>query len=199
MEDFFTESYPDPNPDQSNNISTNVRRFILDVLQTLVLSTILFLAINAVSARIRVQSISMQPTLFEGDFVLVNRVAYKLGTPGRGDIIIFRYPPNPDAEPYIKRVIGLPGEVVSIVNGKVSINGDPLSEPYLSTSTGSSGTWKIPENSLFVMGDNRNNSSDSRVWGMVPFENVIGKAEVVYLPFQHWQVLNPRVAIAAES
>jgi len=80
----------------------------------------------------------------------------------------------------------------------VQVNGVPLREPYLNSITRSGGSWKVPEDSLFVLGDNRNNSSDSRAWGMVPLANVIGKAEVVYLPMSHWQVLNPSTAAAAE-
>jgi signal peptidase I len=198
MEYFFTESYPDPQPDPASANAANVKRFLLDTLQTLLLSALLFLVINAVTARIRVESISMQPTLYEGDFVLVNRVVYKLGQPGRGDVIVFRQPRNPDAEPYIKRVIGLPGEVISIAEGQVYINGEALREPYLKTATGHDGSWQVPIDSLFVMGDNRFYSSDSREWGMVPLENVIGKAEVVYLPMSHWQMLNPSTAAAAE-
>lgn len=198
MEYFFTESYPDPQPDPGSNNAARMKRFVFDMIQTLLLSALLFFAINTVTARIRVESISMQPTLYEGDFVLVNRVVYKLGQPGRGDVIIFRQPRNPDAEPYIKRIIGLPGEVLSIAKGQVYINGEPLREPYLKSTTGYDGSWRVPEGSLFVMGDNRFYSSDSREWGMVPYENIIGKAEIVYLPPTHWQVLNPSIAAAAE-
>ncbi len=139
----------------------------------------------------------MQPTLYAGNFVLVNKLAYKLGTPGRGDIIVFLYPPDPTQVPYIKRVIGLPGDHVHIANGKVYVNGEMLVEPYLVTATNRGGDWNVPANSLFVMGDNRNNSSDSRSWGYVPLGNVIGKAEVVYWPPQKWGLLSFPTAAAA--
>jgi signal peptidase I len=173
------------------------QRAILDVVETLLLSVVLFLAINALTARIRVESISMQPNLYAGDFVLVNKIAYRIGEPKTGDIIVFRYPPDPTQTPYIKRVIGLPGDQVQITDGKVYVNGHQLIEPYLSTTTNRGGEWSVPQESLFVMGDNRNNSSDSRAWGMVPMGNVIGKALVIYFPPQHWNVLHASIAAAA--
>jgi len=170
----------------------------MDILETLILSVVLFLGINAVSARIRVESISMQPNLYAGDFVIVNKLAYKLGTPARGDIIVFRYPPDPTQVPYIKRVIGLPGDNVHIADGKVYVNNEVIPEPYLSVVTNRGGDWTVPANSLFVMGDNRNNSSDSRSWGMVPMENVIGKALLIYWPPQDWALLHVQRAVAAD-
>ena len=139
----------------------------------------------------------MQPTLYDGDFVIVNKLAYKLGDPSRGDVIIFRYPPDPDREPYIKRIIGLPGDQVRIADGMVYVNEVPLQEPYISAPPNYTGSWSVPEDSLFMLGDNRNHSSDSHSWGMVPLENVLGKALVVYLPVAHWQTLNPDTAAAA--
>lgn len=198
MESFRSEYLPGSELPQPEENRRSVRRFVLDVLETLVLSLVLFLAINAVSARIRVESISMQPTLYAGDFIIVNKLAYKLGEPGRGDVIIFHFPPDPNREPYIKRVIGLPGETVRIEGGKVYVNNVPLNEPYISAAPSYEGSWVVPEDSLFVLGDNRNSSSDSHSWGMVPLKNVIGKAEVVYWPPTEWQILNQSTATAAE-
>lgn len=197
MDSFHTEIVPEQEPGQLKP-SGGGRRMILDVLETLVLSVILFLGINAVSARIRVESISMQPNLIAGDFVIVNKLAYKLGSPRRGDIIVFRYPPDPTQTPYIKRVIGLPGDRIHIENGQVFINDAFLTEPYLRVPTSRGGDWTVSENSLFVMGDNRNNSSDSRSWGMVPMENVIGKGLVIYWPPDHWGLLHISQAVAAD-
>ena len=191
MEYYRSEITPDPE-------ITGYRRALLDVLETILLSLVLFLGINAVSSRIRVESISMQPTLYAGNFVLVNKVAYKLGAPSRGDIIIFRYPPDPTQVPYIKRVIGLPGDRIRIADGKVYINDQLFTEPYLTVTTQRGGTWIVPEGSLFVMGDNRNNSSDSRSWGWVPIQNVIGKAEVIYWPPKKWSLLHFPSAAAAQ-
>jgi signal peptidase I len=174
------------------------RRIVADVLETVFLAVFLFLGINTISARIKVESVSMQPTLYEGDFVFVNKLAYRLGKPQRGDIIVFRYPPDPTQIPYIKRVIGLPGDQIVISNGEVNINGQRLTEPYIAAPPARGGNWTVPPDSLFVMGDNRNNSSDSRSWGFVPYDNIIGKAEVIYLPTRHWAVLHQPSAAAAD-
>jgi signal peptidase I len=174
------------------------RRTILDTLETILLSLVLFLAINAVSERIRVESISMQPTLYPGDYVIVNKLAYRFKhNPDRGDVIVFRYPPNPDAIPYIKRIIGLPSDQIHIADGKIYVNGELVIEPYLVVTTNRGGDWSVPEGQLFVMGDNRNNSSDSRSWGFVPLENIIGRAELIYLPPQHWAFLHENIAVAS--
>lgn len=195
MESFRSEVVPEDTPGEVKDSSP--RQFVIELIETIAMALLLFLGINAVTARIRVESVSMQPTLYAGDFVIVYKIAYKLGEPGRGDIIVFRYPPDPDREPYIKRIIGLPGDIVSIENNTVMINGQPLNEPYISSPPTYEGTWIIPEDSLYVLGDNRNRSSDSHSWGMVPLENVVGKALVVYWPPENWQLLDPSTAIAA--
>ena len=197
MENINIEAAPDPQTTGSKDAKGSWKSFLIDVLETLVLSVVLFLIINAISARIRIESISMLPTHYEGDFVVVNKLAYKFGAPSRGDVIVFRYPPDPQSEPYIKRIIGLPGETIKIEHGQVFVNDVEIREPYLKASPRYQGTWIVPQDALFVLGDNRNNSSDSHSWGMVPLENVIGKAEVVYLPISHWQVLTPNFAAAA--
>jgi signal peptidase I len=177
--------------------SNPILGFIRDLIQTAILAVILYLIINAVVGRIRIESISMQPTLYEGDLVLVNRFAYQIGEPKRGDVIVFHYPIEPEREPYIKRVIGLPGDRITISNEQVIINGSLIEEEYTQAEPSYQGEWIVPENELFVLGDNRNRSSDSHQWGMVPMENVMGRAEVVYYPIQHWQTLHQNVAIAA--
>lgn len=198
MNNYRAEVMPDPQMEPAGKESGGVRRFLLDVLETIVLSLVLFLAINAISARIRIESISMQPTLYAGDFVIVNKISYLFGEASRGDIIIFHYPPDPDREPYIKRVIGLPGDIVNVSNGRVAVNNQPLNEPYISAPPNYEGEWMVPTDSLFVLGDNRNSSSDSHSWGMVPVDNVIGKAELVYWPPDEWKMLNGVTAVAAE-
>lgn len=196
MEHLRSKEYPDP--PSENPKRGSFRRFIKDILEIALISLFLFLSINTISARIRVESVSMQPTLFAGNFVVVNKLSYRFGEPSRGDIIVFRYPPDPELDPYIKRVIGLPGEHVLVEDGKVYINGVRISEPYLETQTQQGGEWTVPQDGLFMMGDNRNNSSDSRAWGMVPLENVIGKAFMVYWPPEKWEVLSMSYAVAAE-
>jgi signal peptidase I len=196
MEQYRAEIYPDPG-NKEDEKSNNSKRFIIDFVETIALSVILFLGINFISARIRVESISMQPTLYAGNFVIVNKLAYKIGQPARGDIIVFHYPPDPQREPYIKRVIGLPGDQISVNGGFVYINGEPLGEPYINAQPNYQGNWVISDGELFVLGDNRNRSSDSHSWGTVPLENVIGKALVVYWPPESWKLLDYNTAIAA--
>jgi signal peptidase I len=159
--------------------------FLVDVLETLILSVILFVGINAVSARIRVDGSSMEPTLHAGQFVIVNKLAYRFGAAARGDVIVFHFPRNPDQE-YIKRVIGLPGDTVAVENGQITVNGELLDEPYLDGQTGYPGIWTVPVGHIFVLGDNRNNSFDSHNWGTVPMDYVIGKAILVYWPPTDW-------------
>jgi len=169
-------------------------RFLKDVLETLVLSVVLFVGINAVTARIRVDGESMVPTLASGEYVIVNRLTYRLGSPQRGDIIVFHFPRDPKEE-YIKRIIGLPGDEVEVKNGQVYINGQPLDETYLNVKMDYIGTWRIPAGQLFVLGDNRNNSSDSHDWGTVPMDYVVGKAILVYWPPPDWGLVG-HVALA---
>ncbi|MGB9672773.1 MAG: signal peptidase I [Anaerolineales bacterium] len=197
MDNLRSETQPDINLEEGQSNPNKFRQTLVDIIETILLSLVLYFGINAVSARIRVESISMQPTLKAGYYVIVNRLAYKIGKPNRGDIIIFRYPPDPQREPYIKRVIGLPGDTVQIQAGKVYVNGEQLIEPYIAAAPDYEGTWKVPEGNLFVLGDNRNRSSDSHSWGMVPLDNVIGKALVVYWPPDAWKVLETNVAVAA--
>jgi signal peptidase I len=180
-----TQYQPEPVVEQPSNW----KRFVLDILETLVLAVVLYFGINAVSARVRVDGFSMRPTLQDGEYILVNKLAYKTGEPHRGDIVVFIFPVNP-AEDLIKRVIGLPGESVAIHNGMVSVNGVVLTEPYIASPPAYDNEWVIPEGQLFVLGDNRNDSRDSHQWGFLPIENVIGRAVLIYWPPEEWQVIN---------
>ncbi len=184
LENYQAESFPEPVAPQPERQS-GILRYVLDILETLVLSLVLFAIINAVSARIRVDGFSMQPTLETGEFVIVNKLAYKLGSPRLGDVVVFHYPRDPEQE-YIKRVIGLPGDSVRVADGQVTVNNILIDEPYIAAAPAYQTEITVPENSLFVLGDNRNNSSDSHNWGPVPMENVIGKAIFVYWPPQNW-------------
>ena len=164
--------------------------FMWELLQILLLAVVAYFGINFVTERIRVESISMEPTLHEGNFVMVNKLAYHWGEPDHGDVVVFKYPLDPDGTPpYIKRIVGLPGDVVVIKNGVVTVNGQALEEPYIMEAPRYDGKWTVPGDSLFVLGDNRNRSSDSRIWGMVPYENVIGKALFTYWPPENWRLL----------
>ena len=178
-----------PQPDTEKEKTGSLKRIVLDILETLLLAVVLYFGINAVSVRVRVDGFSMNPTLQDGEYILVNRLAYKIGQPVRGDIVVFSFPMDPRQD-LIKRVIGLPGETISVQDGKVLVNGVPLDEPYIAAPPIYNNTWVIPEGQLFVLGDNRNESKDSHEWGFLPMENVVGRAILIYWPPPEWQVIN---------
>ncbi|MDA8217406.1 MAG: signal peptidase I [Dehalococcoidales bacterium] len=185
-----------------------------EVLETVLLTLLIFLLVRAVVQNFKVDGHSMEPTLQDGQYLLINKAVYwqldlapianllpqltdgaqskvdLFHEPGRGDIIVFRAPQSPDHD-YIKRVIGLPGERVEIKGGKVYVDGRALSEPYISDPPlYEMPLVTVPANSYFVLGDHRNNSSDSHVWGMVPRDNIIGSAWVSYWPPAQWGLLS---------
>ncbi len=180
MDTLQAETIPDA-VDKGKRRS-GLMKALVDILETLIWAVVLFVLINLVSARVRVDGSSMLPTLTNGERVIVNKLAYRLGEPKRGDIIVFYFPVDPSQE-FIKRVIGLPGDQVSIHKGVILINGQRLEEPYLDVSIRYEGDWTVSGEQLFVLGDNRNNSLDSHNWGTVPVDYVIGKALFVYWPF----------------
>jgi signal peptidase I len=179
--------------------------------EALFIAFILALVIRAFLAQaFSIPSGSMQPTLLIGDYLLVNKFAYGLrnpltnkvwipiGTPQRGDVVVFIYPQDPTKD-YIKRVIGLPGDRIQIINKKILINGkvyatpqavydDPrvIPPPQSPTESGrdNMGPVVVPANSYFVMGDNRDHSYDSRFWGFVPMDAFRGKAFIIYFSWQ---------------
>lgn len=126
---------------------------------------------------------SMEPTLKPGDRIIVNKLIYRYSQPERGDIMVFKYPRDP-ARDFIKRAVGLPEETVEIKDSKVYINDKKISQPFLEPGLqfGSFGPVEVPGGSYFMMGDNRNNSEDSRIWGTLPGENIVGKAMFIYWP-----------------
>jgi signal peptidase I len=174
----------DPKPEGPNLLG-----ILVDIVETLLLSVVLFFLINAVSARIKIDGSSMEPNLHHGEFVIVSKVNYKLGEPERGDVVVFDFPRN-ITEEYIKRIIGLPGEEIKIEDGQVYVNGEVLTEPYIMIEPHYEGKWIVEEEELFVLGDNRNNSSDSHNWGTVPLDNVVGEALIVYWPPSSWGLIN---------
>lgn len=191
-----------PAQEISNQRRRKKRSKGLEMIETIVVAFLLAVVIRATIAEARfIPSGSMIPTLEIGDRLIVEKISYYFSPPKRGDVIVF-YPPNPGHEPqngkdrffrwlgftrdaaYIKRLIGLPGETVSVQNGLVLINGQPLDEPYIQTPPfDEMQPTLIPENNYFMMGDNRNNSRDSRVWGTLPKENIIGKSRFRFWPF----------------
>ena len=190
--------HPDVEDETQPTPKSSFYKFLIDLLETLVLSVLLFLGINTISARIRVDGSSMEPSLHTGEFVIVNRLSYRFGEVERGDVVVFHYPGDPEQE-YIKRVIGLPGDNVRITEGSVYVNGNPLEEPYIAARPRYNGTWDIPDDQLFVLGDNRNNSSDSHNFGPIPEENVIGEAFFIYWPPTNWGLISNPQAVNAAS
>ena len=212
MTDFSPENEIQPVP-EAVPARLEWKLFLREILGDVVLVLIFALVINVISARVRVEGYSMLPTLDNGEYVLISRLAYMLGDYQRGDIIVFRPPMYPAApywqrllglpgfddkyEDYIKRIIGLPGDTVRIADGTVYINGVPLLEPYIAAPPDYSNEWTVPEGQLFVLGDNRNNSADSHAWGFVPEENILGKALVVYWPFADFMIIQPHQSVLA--
>ena len=212
MTEFSPENETQPAPEAAP-ARQEWKQFLREILETVGLAVILFLGINLISARVRVEGFSMIPTLDNGEYVLISRLSYKLGDFQRGDIIVFRPPMYPDApflqrlfglpgfddnyEDYIKRIVGLPGETVRIASGTVYINGVQLVEPYIVVPSDYSNEWTVPEGQLFVLGDNRNNSADSHAWGFLPEGNILGKALVVYWPFADFMVIPSHQAVLA--
>lgn len=178
--------------------SSMVWRFLVETFQTILLALVLYFLIDSVVARVRVENVSMKPTLLPDERLLVNKLAYRFGEVKRGDIIVFHFPANP-SEDYIKRVIGLPGDRIHIRDGKVFVNGRELEEDYISAPVMYNGEWVVPPDSLFVLGDNRNQSSDSHSWGFVPLQNVIGKALVVYWPLDKVKFLSHSAEVYAAT
>lgn len=162
---------------------------IVEGLQTLGLSIVLALGIRTFVAEARyIPSGSMEPTLEINDRLVVEKISYHLNPPQQGDIVVFWPPDNlfPEGkrrDAFIKRIIGLPGDTVQIADGSVFVNGILLEEDYIKAPPNYAwGPETVPPNSYLVLGDNRNNSQDSHVWGFVPAENIIGKAVVRFWP-----------------
>ncbi len=131
----------------------------------------------------------MEPSLQDGQQLLINKVVYYFREPERGDVIILHPPPpySPKATPFIKRIIALPGDTIEVKNGEVYVNGSKLDEPYIKESpTYNLQQKKIPENEYFVLGDNRNNANDSHNGWTVPRQNIIGKAWLSIWPPGEW-------------
>jgi signal peptidase I len=138
----------------------------------------------------RVEGQSMAPTLADQDRLIVNKLAYRLHAPQRGDIVMLYYPLDPDKS-YVKRVIAEEGDSVRVVDGRVYVNDVPMRDDFVSAEYRSHDDWGpqvIPEGYYFVMGDHRNGSSDSRHWGFVPKKYIIGKVQVRWWPVPHARV-----------
>jgi signal peptidase I len=172
-----------------------MRPSLREVLITILLALLIFVAVQfTVESRV-VEGISMEPNFHTDERVLVVKASYWFGEPQRGDVIIFDSPQD-QSRTLIKRVIALPGEVVEIKDGTVyitDVNGDTTSlvEPYINEDPHYNyGPQAVPEGEYFVLGDNRNHSTDSHIWGTLPDENVIGRAWLIYWPLSDWQLIS---------
>ena len=162
---------------------TGFKSLVFDILETLLLTIIIYAVLSTFIGRYKVLSVSMEPNLYEGQYLLISKQTHKLWPLKRGDVVVFQYPRNPKKN-YIKRLIGLPGEKIELRNGKLYINDELTPEPWLSNqSRGSAAPRQLGEDDFFVMGDNRNNSSDSRSWGPLRGYQIIGRAVFRYWPF----------------
>ena len=196
MEDLRSEEITEPV--QKPKSRPGWVTFLLETVQTIILAVVLYFLIDSVVARVRVENISMEPTLMPGQFILVNKLAVKLNDIQRGDVIVFHFPQNPK-EDYIKRVIGLPGDSIVVRGNKVVVNNQVIAEPYISAEPAYNGTWVVPEGNLFVLGDNRNQSSDSHSWGYVPINLVVGKALIIYWPLDQFKTLSQPITVSAKN
>jgi signal peptidase I len=162
---------------------TGFKSLVFDILETLLLTIIIYAVLSTFIGRYKVLSVSMEPNLYEGQYLLISKQTHKLWPLKRGDVIVFQPPRNPKKN-YIKRLIGLPGEKIELRNGKLYINDELTPEPWLvEQSRGSAAPRQLGEDEFFVMGDNRNNSSDSRSWGPLRSHQIIGRAVFRYWPF----------------
>jgi signal peptidase I len=169
-----------------------------DLIETMVLVAIAFLVVNALIGRFRIEQVSMQPNLHEGEYVIVDKVSYAFRQPERGEIVVLKNP-NPSQPDLIKRIIGLPGETIDVRGGRAYVNGQPLTEPYIRQPMASdSPATQLQAGQYFVMGDNRNNSEDSRIFGARPAGDIVGRAWIIYWPPPDWQILS-RPSYAASA
>ncbi|MCL5411857.1 MAG: signal peptidase I [Patescibacteria group bacterium] len=178
------------------NILKSVGSFFIDIIETIVIALAIFVVVYLFLLQPhQVRGHSMDSSFSDGEYILTDKISYRFGKPERGDVVVFKAPKNQDYD-YIKRIIGLPEERVKVSKGSVYIYNDKnpsgvkLEEPYLDKGTITvEGAWAkedkeitVKPDQYFVLGDNRSHSSDSREWGLVPKENIIGRAWLRYWP-----------------
>jgi len=192
LTDMFVDDTPlplDPAADSEPAGPSVVKKMGLalkEVLETIVPAILIALLINLFLAQAtRVFGQSMEPNLHTDQRLVIEKVSYKLHAPQRGDVVVLKVRPEAD-ELLIKRIIALPGETVEIKSGQVFVDGQSLDEPYLSQPTrGHYGPLLVPPMRVFVLGDNRGASNDSRSFGAIPMENIVGRAWLSYWPVQN--------------
>lgn len=164
-----------------------------DIFEIALLIMMTFTPINLITARAIVDGPSMQPTLVTGNLVVVNRLAYFFSPPQRGDVIVLHNPRYENGDDLIKRVIGLPGEHIKLVDGRIYINGTLLEEPYVKKGfcgTGCNGEWTLTNTQYFILGDNRPQSYDSHNFGPVEQQKIVGQAWIIYWPINEFRIID---------
>lgn len=157
------------------------RHFLRELVETAVLALVIYAGLRLLVQSFRIDGTSMEPNLHEGQHVLVAKWSYWLRPPQRGEIVVFAAP-QAGSRDLIKRIVGLPGEAIRIAGGRVYVDDQPLSEPYARLGSESGGPWVLGADEVFVMGDNRERSQDSRSWGPLPTSAIVGKGLVIYWP-----------------
>ena len=191
------KSYTKEIPASAAGIDKKKKSTLREIIETLLLAAVLYFAIDFCIGRFRVENISMETSFTEGELLMVNKLNYKFSEPQRGDVVIFKSPVDANKD-YIKRMIGLPGDHIMMSDGELYINDELIEEPWLHEPFEYSGEWDVPENEYFVLGDNRNHSSDSHVWGFVPKANLIGNAFFVYWPLNHIRIVNNKIELSSD-
>jgi signal peptidase I len=164
---------------------------VIEVLVIIVAAFVIAMLVQAFLVKpFTIHQVSMLPTLEEGDRILINRLTYHFREPRAGDIIVFQSPLN-SHEDLVKRIVAVAGDRVSIEQGVLYVNGEPVEEPYLLERpfAGAFPETEVPPGHVFVLGDNRNNSGDSRLFGPVDEKAIIGTAFLIYWPIGHWGTL----------
>jgi signal peptidase I len=179
------------------------KSFLRDTLEIVFLALVLYVVIQYAVQTVHVLGSSMYATLHDNDLLVASKISYKLHQPQRGDIIVFK-PPDEASRDFIKRIIGLPGERIHIKDSVVYINGKVLQEPYLPERWTYNNQWPasgqdqlIPPDEYFVMGDNRNHSSDSRTFNFIELSSILGKAEIRIWPLGQVGLLGAKPTLTA--
>ena len=189
-------------PNEGASRARRGRGCVFELVETLVLTLVIFFVVqNVVAQPFQVQQHSMERTFTQGDYVLVDRLSHLWSPYARGQVIVFRPPQSAadQTDPYIKRIIGVGGDTVEVRDGQVFVNGAALNEPYLfhndagvaepTVVSGAQSKWVVPEGDLFVMGDHRQVSDDSRVFGPIPVSSVIGRGIIRYWPLSAFGIV----------
>lgn len=168
--------------------------FLRELVDTLILIGAIYALVNLATVRFFIDGPSMQPSFHAGEFLVVSRLSYLAGEPERGDVVVFDAPEaRPDDPPLIKRLIGMPGDTIEVRASQVYVNGEALAEPYIkepcTPAMCRDADWRLGPNEYFFMGDNRNNSRDSRRFGPVSRDHVVGEALIRYWPPSVWGVV----------